>query len=334
MQFEHAFIQDIKDIWLSSRQKAFTLVNRAMIIAYWEIGRRITEEEQKGYKRAEYGGFLLRELAKALTIELDKALDERELRRIRQFYQCFPIRDSLLPELSWSHYKLIISLDGEAARNYYMKEAAGQSWTVRHLDRNIHSMYFERIIGSHQDRPEPEGQIGERTLTADDLVKDPYLLEFLGIDIPTGFSESELETAIINKIQFFLLELGKGFAFVGRQYAIKTDTKLYYIDLVFYNIFLRCYCLIDLKISALSHQDIGQMDMYVRMWEALKKVEGDNPTIGIILCAEKDATLVKYSILDENKQLFASRYRMVLPSEDELIKEIEREKNSFNESKK
>lgn len=338
MDLENSLIQDITSIWKTARAKAYTLVNRAMIDAYWEIGRRIVEEEQKGLKKAQYGGYILKVLAKELTRELDKNLDERELRKMRQFFFCFPIRDALRPELTWSHYRLLLRIEDPGARTYYLNEAADQAWRTRQLERNIQSCYYERILTnqiktlapdpSSTDKPQPETPITPTNpISPGDLVKDPFILEFLGLEMSSGFSESELEAAILSKLHHFLVEMGRGFAFVGRQYCIKTDTRQYYIDLVFYNYILKFFCLIDLKISELSHQDIGQMDMYVRMFDDLKKVPGDNPTIGIILCSDKDETLVKYSVLEENKHLFASSYRLVLPSEEDLSRQVEKVRN-------
>lgn len=325
MKIERSFLLEIKNIWESARKKAFTLVNSAMIDAYWQIGWRIVQEEQHGESRAQYGAFILRELAKQLTAELEKGLDERELRKMRQFYLCFPSREALRPELTWSHYRHLLRIQNAQARSYYLNEAADQSWGTRLLERNIQTGFYERLISSRQPQTPLEGLSPKGSVTPFDLVKDPYVFEFLTLKMPDGFSESDLETAIISKIQHFLMEMGKGFAFVGRQYVMKTDTKLYYIDLVFYNFLLKAFVLVDLKISALTPQDIGQMDMYVRMFEDLKKIPGDNPTVGIILCAEKDTTLAKYSVLEENRQLFASEYRLVLPSEDDLSREIEKE---------
>lgn len=323
---DRSFLQEIKDIWTSAQTKAYTLVNRALIEAYWQIGHRIVEEEQNGAKRAEYGRFLLRELAARLTVELDKHLDERELRRVRQFYQVFTSRDALRPELTWTHYRLLLRVENDHARRYYLTEAADHGWGTRQLERNIQSGYYERLL-VHQG---PAMAATSQPVSPLDLIKDPYVLEFLSVDMPSPYSESDLERAILGKLHDFLLELGKGFAFVGRQYCIKTETKSYYIDLVFYNIFLKTFLLIDLKIGELTHQDIGQMDMYVRMFEDLRKIPGDNPTIGIILCSEKDATLVKYSVLDESTQLFASSYRLVLPTEQELSRAVEQQKEVFH----
>lgn len=302
-----------------------------MVEAYWHIGKRIFEEEQHGQGRAKYGTFLLKELSKELNNEFGKGFDERELRRMRQFYQFFPIRDALRPELTWTHYRVILRVDNSKAREYYITETATASWSTRQLERNINTLYYERLLSTQTKKAALADQQKMEKGAASDLIKNPYVLEFLGLERPTSYSETDLETAIISNLQAFLLEMGKGFSFVGRQYRIKTDTKVFYIDLVFYNYILKCFVLIDLKIHELTHQDIGQMDMYVRMFEDLKKTEGDNPTIGIILCADKDQTIVKYSMLEESKQLFASRYKLVLPTENELRAELEREKQLIRE---
>lgn len=328
---QKSFITDIKEILSIARKKVYTTINSAMVDAYWNIGKRIFEEEQQGKERADYGAYLIKELAKQLIKEFGKGFDERELRRIRQFYQTFPIRDALRPELSWTHYRIILRVDNSKAREYYVTETAEQSWSTRQLERNINTLYYERLLSTQNKR---DALLDEQKMEKDapgDVIKNPYVLEFLGLERPSGYSESDIESAIISNLQAFLLELGKGFSFIGRQYRIKTDTKIFYIDLVFYNYILKCFVLVDLKINELTHQDIGQMDMYVRMFEDLKKTEGDNPTIGIILCAEKDHTIVKYSMLEENKQLFASKYRLVLPTEEELRIELEREKQLIRE---
>ncbi|HVU97738.1 MAG TPA: PDDEXK nuclease domain-containing protein [Puia sp.] len=331
MQIEQSLVQDISQIWTAARTKAFTLVNKALTDAYWAIGQRIMQAEQKGHARAEYGSYLLKELSRQLTQQHGKGFDERELRRMRQFFTAFPNRGAMRPELTWSHYRLLLRVESPQARLYYMNEAADQGWATRTLDRNIGSLYFERIVAHRRPSAVTSPSATGAAISADDLIKDPYVLEFLRLDVPTGFSENELESAILSKLQHFLLEMGKGFSFVGRQYSIKTDTAQYYIDLVFYNYILRAFILVDLKIAPLTHQDIGQMDMYVRMFEDLRKGAADNPTIGIILCTEKDATLVKYSVLEENKQLFASTYRLLLPTEEELTREIDQAKY-YNQS--
>lgn len=327
MQLQKTFFAEIRTILSEARQRTYAVANREMLDAYWQIGKRITEEEQKGQKRAAYGTFLIRELAVQLTKVFGRGFDERELRRMRQFYQYFPIQGALRPELTWTHYRYILRVEQEPVRQYYVNEAITQGWNTRVLERNINSQYYQRLLSSRQPQQSPPENNHAANLTPSDLIKDPYFLEFLGMAMHDSYSENELKTAILSKLQQFLLELGKGYAFVARQYHVRTDTKEFYIDLVFYNYLLKCFVLLDLKISELTHQDIGQMDMYVRLFEDLKKLPGDNPTIGIILCSDKDETIVKYSVLSENKQLFASRYRLYLPDEKELIREIELEKN-------
>lgn len=333
MELDKLLIQDITSIWQTARTRAYTLVNRAMIDAYWSIGQRIFNEELKGQKKADYGSYLLRELATTLTRELDKHLDERELRRMRQFYQLFPDPELHRPELTWSHYRLLLRVEDAGARSFYLTEAASQSWSTRQLERNIQSLYYHRMLtaGNTGAIPSPEAPV--RAPAPHDFVKDPYVLEFLSLDLPASFSENELEGAILAELQHFLLEMGKGFAFVARQYAIKTTTRQYFIDLVFYNFLLKCFVLVDLKIAELTHQDIGQMDMYVRMFEDLKKVPGDNPTIGLILCSEKDDTLIRYSVLEGNEQLFASRYQTVLPTRAELTHLVQQGRQLFDQKR-
>ena len=323
-----------------------------MVEAYWNVGRMIVEEEQQGKKRAEYGTGLLRNLADRLTVDFGEPFSERNLRHFRQFYLCFPIRNALRSEsvqnpdatssdypeailsalrreLRWTHYRALMRVEKPEAREWYLNEAADQNWSTRTLERQINTLYYERMLMS-RDKLTVVDEMREKTAplapAPEDFIKDPYVLEFLGFQDNPGFREADLETAIIGKLQAFMLELGKGFAFVARQKRISTETKDFYVDLVFYNYILKCFVLIDLKVEELTHQDIGQMDMYVRLYEDRVKGEGDNPTVGIILCTEKDHTVVRYSVLNESRQLFASRYRLYLPSEEELRAEIERER--------
>lgn len=331
---EKSFITDIKNIFEKARQNAYSAINSAMVNAYWQIGKRIFQEEQQGKERADYGEFLIQGLSRQLSKELGKGFSIANLKNFRQFYLIFPEWDkgyALRSQLSWTHYRLIMRVDNPKAREYYLSEAAAERWSTRVLERNINSLYYERLLSTQNKREALREQEKMEKIHPVDLIKDPYVLEFLGVNMQSGFTESDIESAIISNLQQFLLELGKGFSFVGRQYRISTETKHFYIDLVFYNYILKCFVLIDLKIKELSHQDIGQMDMYVRLFEDLMKTEGDNPTIGIILCTEKDQTIVKYSVLEENKQLFASKYRLVLPTEDELRLELEREKQIIRE---
>ncbi len=323
-----SFHRDIKNILAQARSKARSAVNSAMVEAYWLIGRRIVEEEQQGENRAQYGKRLIEDLSIALTAAFGKGFSYANLYNCRQFYLKFPeqeILSTLCRELSWSHLRLIMRVDLPQAIEYYCQGAREQNWTVRQLERNIKSLSYQRLLSS-QEGVSP-AKIGERVENQQlDFIKDPYVLEFLQLPEGGQVKESRLEQAIIAELQKFLLEMGKGFSFVARQMRISTETSHFYIDLVFYNYLLKCFVIIDLKTTKLSHQDIGQMDMYVRMFDDLKRGEDDNPTIGIILCDSKDETIVKYSVLKENQQLFASRYQRILPTEEELIAEIEREK--------
>lgn len=318
----NSLANEIKNILKRAQSKAVSAVNSAMVFAYWKIGKRIVEEEQKGSERADYGTFLLKQLAEKLTQDIGKKFDERELRRIRQFYLTFPIRDTVRPELSWSHYRLLIRVENETARKYYLNESISQHWSTRKLDRNISSQFFQRMLSSQevtQELPQ-EGMVDHR-----DFIKNPYVLEFLDLPANLTHKKKEIEKAIITHLQSFLLELGKGFAFVAQQKLIRTETSDFFIDLVFYNYLLKCFVIIDIKSSKLTHQDIGQLDMYVRMFDELEKTEDDNPTIGILLCADTDNIVAKYSVLNDNKNLFASKYQLYLPTEEELQKIIKKE---------
>lgn len=287
------------------------------------------EEEQQGKERAEYGEALLKNLSIALTAEFGKGFSYANLRNFRQFYLTYPdpeICYALRSKLSWTHHRLIMRVENPDARDYYIKEAIEQNWSSRQLERNINTFYYQRLLSSKDKQEVLQLNTSLEKSTPADFIKDPYVFEFLNIPQPLNASEMEIENALIQNLQQFLLELGKGFSFVGRQFRISTETSHFYIDLVFYNYILKCFVLFDLKTTKLTHQDTGQMDMYIRMFDDLKKQAEDNPTIGIILCAEKDETVVKYSILKEHKQLFATKYMPYLPTEKELIEEIEREK--------
>ena len=326
--------KDIFEIIRKARQKAYSAVNFAMVEAYWQIGRRIVEEEQHGEVRAEYGKELIQALSKQLSDEFGKGFSVANLKSFRQFYLTFQDVEksyTLCSQLSWSHLRLIMRVDNEKARDYYITEAAQQNWSVRQLQRNINTLWYERLLTSadKQAALAQEGFFEKQTHR--EFIKDPYVLEFLQLPEHPSTSEKQIESAIIANLQQFLLELGKGFSFVSRQYRVSTETKHFFIDLVFYNFILKCFVLIDLKADDLTHQDIGQMDMYVRLFEDIVKGADDNPTIGIILCTEKDETIVKYSVLEEGRQLFASKYRLVLPTEDELRAEIERERRVYLE---
>jgi len=292
--------------------------------AYWLIGRRIVEEEQQGERKARYGARLLENLSKELGRDFGKGFSYANLRNFRQFYLTYPDQEicyTLCSKLSWSHNRLIMRVENKQARQYYLQETANENWTVRQLERNIKSQSYQRLLSTQTENNAVSGKPNNL-----DFIKDPYVLEFLQLPEQRKLKESSLEQAIIDELKKFLLEMGKGFSFVARQMRISTETSHFYIDLVFYNYLLKCFVIIDLKTGTLSHQDIGQMDMYVRMFDDLKRGEDDNPTIGIILCDSKDETVVKYSVLKDSDQVFASKYQRILPTEAELIAEIEREK--------
>ncbi len=324
-----SFYNDIRQILRSARNKAYTAVNTAMVDAYWAIGERIIVEEQHGKDRAAYGQELIKNLSTQLNSEFGKGFSIANLKNFRQFYITFAEDEksyTLCSQLSWSHIRLIMRIDNEPARTYYLTESKVENWSVRQLQRNINSHYYERLLSSsYKNKTLSLDALATSDNTTRDFIKDPYILEFLDLSEDSKLKESHLEQAIITNLQAFLLEMGKGFSFVARQFRISTETSHFYIDLVFYNYLLKCFVIIDLKTGKLTHQDIGQMDMYVRMFEDLKRGEGDSPTIGIILCNDKEETLVQYSVLKDSEQLFASKYRLVLPTEQELKAELERE---------
>lgn len=369
MPSKQTLYSEIKQILEQSRNSAVRTVNFSMVIAYWHIGKRIVEEEQKGNKKAHYGDALLLELSKKLSSDFGNGFSLTNLKYIRQFYIVFsstsishaasdqsfkkfqePISHSvsdrsinitktkfLREELSWTHYRLLLKIENSNARIYYMNECAEQNWSTRTLERQINSFYYERLLSSKNKKAlinntKKESEKDKPSIL--DFVKDPYVLEFLELKQNNDLYEKELETELLNKIQSFLLELGKGFSFVARQKRISADSEHFFVDLVFYNYILKCFVLIDLKAGKLTHQDIGQMDLYVRYFEDQVKQKSDNPTIGIILCSEKNETIVKYSVLKENKQLFASKYKLYLPSEKELIKELNNEIKQIKNAKK
>lgn len=321
-------VGQLRELIRDARGRALRAVDAIQVRTCWEIGRHIVEFEQGGAARAEYGKRLLPRLAVALTTEFGKGFDATNLRHMRGFFLAFPICDALRRELSWTHYRLLLRVDNAEARQWYVNEAVAQNWSSRALERQIGTLYFERLLLSGDKTSvaaEADAMIAALPQTPREFVRDPVMLEFLGLPGTGKLLESKLEQALMDKLQSFLLELGKGFAFVARQQRVSTETKDFYVDLVFYNYLLKCFVLFELKSGELSHQDIGQMDMYVRMYDDLKRGPDDNPTVGIILCATKDASVVRYSVLHENEQLFASKYRLVLPTEEELRVELERD---------
>jgi len=331
-------LRSLRSLIQQARAQALRAVDAIQVHTYWQVGRHIVEFEQGGERRAAYGKRLLPELATALTVEFGKGFDERNLRHMRSFYLAFPIWDAVRSELSWTHYRLILRVQDAKARAWYVNEAAIQNWSSRALERQIGTLYYERLLLSQdKDAVVAEAQDNLAALAAQSnntpraFVRDPVMLEFLGLPGAGKLLEANLEQALMDKLQSFLLELGKGFAFVARQQRISTESQDFYIDLVFYNYLLKCFVLVDLKTGKLTHQDIGQMDMYVRMYDDLRRGPDDNPTVGILLCEDKDHSVVRYSVLNESKQLFASRYKLVLPTEDELRAELERERQLLTE---
>lgn len=329
---QNALLTNIRELLNQGRKQVAQAVNSAMVQTYWEIGRLIVEDEQSGQARAEYGKEVLQGLSRSLSDEFGKGFDVRNLRNMRNFYLAFPIRNAVRTELSWTHYRTLLRVENQQARDWYIKETIEQSWSARALERQIGALYYERLLSTKAKQQDiqpvlAEGQqkTAELALTAKDYLRDPYIFDFLGLP-SASIQESELEQGLINNLQQFLLELGKGFAFVERQQRISTDDGDYYIDLVFYNFHLKCFLLIDLKMHKLTHQDVGQMDMYVRMYEEKKRRSDDNPTIGLILCTENNHTVAKYSVLNGSEQLFASKYMLELPSEEELRIQLETER--------
>ena len=317
--------KNILNLLKNSKEQVLRTVNSTMVKTYFEIGRLIVEDEQKGFERAEYGKETLKNLSAKLTKELGKGFSQRNLEQMRQFYLVYSISQTVSAEfkLSWSHYLVLMRIENLSERNFYEIEAINNNWSLRELKRQFNSALYERLVLSKNKEKVKElalkGQIIEKPV---DVVKDPYILEFLGLEEKTNYSENELETEIINKLEMFLLELGKGFTFVGRQVRFTFDEKHFRVDLVFYNRILRCFVLIDLKIGEVTHQDIGQMQMYVNYYDRVVKLPEENKTIGIIICREKNDTLVKMTLPQDNEQIFASKYEMILPSKEEIKKLI------------
>ncbi|WP_273384625.1 PDDEXK nuclease domain-containing protein [Actinobacillus porcinus] len=331
-----SYLLEIKQILANARQKAYTAVNSAMVEAYWKIGERIVLEEQNGADRAAYGKEIIKNLSLELTNEFGAGFGERNIRNFRQFYLMFQdleIWKSVISKLTWTHIQRTLKISNDKARFYYLKEAAENNWSVRTLDRNISTLYYDRLLAS-QDQSIVKAEMLEKSvpLQASDLIKSPTVLEFLNLPTNLAYTEAELEKALIDNLQQFMLELGKGFAFVARQQCIRTETSDFFIDLVFYNYILKCFVIVELKTEKLTHQDIGQLDMYVRMYDDLQKRPDDNPTIGLLLCTETDSVVAKYSVLNDSSQLFASKYMAYLPSEEELVREIENQKIIFEQN--
>ncbi len=330
-------LKDMCEIIESSRDSAYRAVNSILVQRNWLIGYRIAEEELQGADRAEYGARIIRNLSKELTAEYGKGFTKSNLYNFYSFFKTYPEifhspSGKLKSLLSWTHYRILLQVNDKNARDWYEKEAAEQMWGVRTLQRNVSSQYYYRMLKTQKKASVEEEMKGLTAKYQNDkleFIKNPVVAEFLGFSSDTDFTESDLEKSILSNLQKFLMELGKGYAFVARQQHIQTEKKDYYIDLVFYNYILKCFVLIDLKTEKISHQDVGQMDMYIRMYDEMKRSEGDNPTIGIVLCSDTDEDIARYSILHGNEQLFASKYKLYLPTEEELRAEIETQKTMF-----
>ena len=312
-----SFYNEIKEILISARNKVYQTANFAMVEAYWNIGKSIIEE-QGGNEKAEYGTGLLKELSKQMTQDFGKGFTVANLKNMRQFYLTFPNGYALRSELSWTHYRLLMRVENENAREFYMQEAVKSQWSTRQLERQINSFKNKEQVAEEIQTLEPAKK-------PEDVIRDQYVLEFLGLKSNDDFYESDLEQALITHLQKFLLELGRGFSFVARQRRITFDGRHFRIDLVFYNYILKCFVLIDLKVGDLTHQDLGQMQMYVHYYERELMNEGDNPPIGIVLCADKSESVVKYTLPENETQIFASKYKLYLPSEEELLRELKQE---------
>lgn len=325
---ERQFYKDVRDILENARSNAYMVANDIMTYAYWNVGRRIVEQELKGSAKAKYGSYIIKRLAQELSDQYGTGFSIANIKNCRQLYVTFPQDSfgySMIGRVHWSHLRTIMRLENAEERDFYLQETATECWSVRELERNIKSGYYKRILST---------QFPDKTEQASQFVKDPYVLEFMGIKDNDRVVEKNVENAIISHLQKFLLEMGKGFCFVDRQMHICTETADFYIDLVFYNYILKCFVLIDLKTHKLTHQDIGQMDMYIRMFDDLKRQKDDNPTLGIIFCTDKDETMVKYSVLHESEQIFASKYMTVLPTVEELKNELERNQLMYGEELK
>lgn len=317
----------IRKIIEDTRGNIARAINTEMVVAYWQIGREIVEEEQRGKSRAGYGEAILKKLSCKLTANFGKGFDDSNLWNMRKFYQTYPILDAVRRELSWTHYRILMRAEKPEARSFYEIECVKNNWSARELERQKGSLLFERLALSKDKKGLMRlAKKGQEFVTYEDMIKDPYVLEFTGLSPQSKLYESKLEQALIDNLSRFLLELGKGFTFVGRQKRISLDGDHFYIDLVFYNTMLKCYVIIDLKIGKLVHQDIGQMQMYVNYYDREVRQSDDNPTVGLILCEDKKDAVVRYTLSKDNKQIFASRYKLYLPTEAELIRELKRER--------
>jgi predicted nuclease of restriction endonuclease-like (RecB) superfamily len=326
MNLSKSILFDIHFIISQAREKAVRSVNFERVVMYWKIGERIFEEEQQGEQRAEYGSYLIKSLAASLEPEFGTGFSARQLERFRQFYRSFPNASALRTEFSWTHYKMMLSIENNDKREFYLAESAKNLWTARELERQINSQLYERLLISNEKKAVLAVAKNEKhPVSAGEIIKDPMVLEFLGLKREASYYEKDLESAIITHLQDFLLELGNGFAFVARQKRIHLDGDDFFIDLVFYNRLLQCFVLIEIKTQKLTHQDMGQLQMYVNYYDRVEKTDFEKPTIGILLCADKNNAVVKFSLPEDNSRIFASKYELYLPSEKQLLRELKKE---------
>ena len=329
---DNSFYQSIKEVLEEARKRVYRNIQSEMVLAYWQIGKMIVEK-QGGDRRALYGDGLIRELSVKMTKDYGKGYDERNLRFMRQLYLVYPKWNAVRTELSWTHYRLLLKIDDTTVRNFYMSQAIDGNWSTRQLEREINTFSYQRYLASHGNHDVVDDTASkEKQDDPLDIIKDPYVLEFTGLNPDSSFYESDLEQALITHLNDFLLELGSGFAFVARQRRFNMDGRNFYVDLVLYNYKLKCFVLIDLKRGDLTHQDIGQMQMYVNYYTRELMEPGDNPPIGIILSADKSDTLVRYTLPLDNKQIYASKYMLYLPKEEELRDEMNKQRKLLEDN--
>lgn len=332
IELAEIFISDIRTIILSARESAIRSVDTVRVQMYWKLGERIFIEEQKGQDRAEYGAYLLQNVALEIEKEFGSGFSVRQLERARQFYRTYPIASALRTQLNWYQYRLLIQIDDKDKREYYELESANNNWTGRELERQINSGLYERLLLSNDKKAVLEVARKERIPESPtEIIKDPMVLEFLGLRPEATYYEKDLERALITNLQAFLLELGNGFSFVARQKRILLEDDEFFADLVFYNRLLRCFVVIELKTHKITHEDIGQLQMYVNYYDRNEKAPDENPTIGILLCADKNDTLVKYTLPENNNTILASKYQLYLPSEKQLAEQLKIELQELNQ---
>ncbi len=331
MNLSNNLIQDVKHLIAQSRERAVRAVDFQRTDLYWHIGERIFNEEQQGKERADYGNYVIKYLSEQLQPEFGSGFSYRNLHWYRQFYRTFPIVNSLRSQLSWTHYRLLLRLENEDKRDYYIAETVKNNWSVRQMERQINSQLFERLLLSNDKESVLAVARNEKLpVTPQEIIKDPMVLEFLGLRRESAYYEKDLEQAIITNLQDFLLELGNGFSFVARQKRIHLDGDDFFVDLVFYNRLLQCFVIFEIKTHKLSHEDLGQLQMYVNYFDRIEKVEHEKPTIGVLLCADKNDAVVKFSLPENNKTIVASQYELILPTEEQLLTEIKKEIEIYN----